>query len=980
MEADWEEAHGCPFHVSELCEMEWGEEAERERCRQKRRKRPRQEWASAPFGGDIAMLVYDEPIGEEEEEDAAAAGFPTDGELKVYSSTGRQRFHKPWFEGKLVRGGFGWTSGGVLVCLLEAGDSAMLFHADSGGAPRVLALPNQQRLVCAHVWAGGFVAVTEGLDIVEGLYLGDSVRAHVGVRATLSPVLLDHQVPGAVTVLRPFVSRDNPELAHIVLANPSRAGIVVVEGDGVVRSQFAVSQGVATSLMLVPHPTYRLIASYGMDGVLSVLPMDFCEVLVQHNCHNALQGMMRMTSLARTVPQNVLWCGLSTFALCVTWAEAPWAGPLNTGSLILSMEHKFDLLSRAHLKGSEAVTGVEDTGDRTGDELGAGDEAGAQFSFRGHCFASSEVDGVRMIGFEKSFMIRQVPESYREMFRLGSTDPAAILMDTVEMLDQGDADADASLNALIETDKIGQAVEVCLDAAEHATSAEELQRHLVRVASFGKRFFHRTRAGLSSLKERRRLAKRFVSACKFFRICLVARVQGGVAVTTKQLRVMTPGVLLDRLLYHREFFVASQLSKDAGVPIAHVVTQWAMQKIRKYSHQPQEEAKAGEVGSGTTDGQNTDTESDLVEAIVQRVDACNKRLRAGVSFAAIGAVAASLGDAKLATRLAQREVRVSQRVLLSLRVQDYDEALIIITTEVGTDPDLQLFVISECVSRMSWERVVAACAKSPMVCDLVTRYCRMTDETLHKKLLLGLDQKRAKALVLAEESCMSLDPVERVRLMKEAGSEFKDAGQRGLGQLALEHAKLLERQNELGDSVVGLSLANTVLDCFRRGLDDAAEAFATDFGLPDRVFRKIQLRGLAARKAWGRIQELSYQQSVRAVLDGADFADAFANGGQVDEAIKQTRELSDTNERKAGLLVRLGLYADALEAAYNIGNVGALEAIRKRAPDMDALVREKLEQLSQTGPPIKPKQGKERAPLAALNAARDRAAQGCAQQ
>lgn len=1055
-EGRWELARETAYQKSLLCKLTWHDEAARERRRQRQRKRSHDFKAASPFGGHIAVLVVDEfeddldqpgsprnvttsnssktnvsdigtgsifqtSVGTAEtaaatllkRQSTAMDGYFGDedleGDLRVFTSTGDLVFSKPWYEGNLAPGGFGWSQGGVLVCVLAAGDTVEVFRVDQGGAPRMFSIPTQgnRRIACAHVWAGGFVAITEDLEIVEGYHLDDPLLAIISVRARLSPVLIGGEhanAPHAISVLRPFVSREDPGMATIVVANPSSAGMIAIESDGIVRSQFALSHDVSKSKWLVPHPTYRLLASYGEDGVLSVLPMDFCQVLVRHDCTLISTPGMRPPS-----PASVRWCGLATFAICITWPEAPWSGPQHTGVLLLSMEHEFEMLSAAHLRGSSALE--ENQENRS---LQTDPERAAQFDFPPGCRAFEEADGIRLVGGEYAWLLRQVPECYRRLFGLGSTDPGAMLIETVEMLDGGDANADGGLRSLVDSDMVIDAVNTCLDAAEHATGASEAQIFLLRAASYGKRFVPASASGRTSLKERRTLARRFVEVCRLVRLCNAAREEAGIALTTKELRVMTPRVLIDRLLFMGKFHLASKLCRLAGVSTSHVVTQWAAAKIRASPLEDDEDSaaaagrsinkrangrsdaaagKTSSSSSSTNQGGNAEKGTSggnsrasnrldaLIEAISTRVETCRRKDGTMVAYATLAAVAASEGRVELARRLSDRETHLSRRVLLLLRLDDFEGALRTIATETGGDPDLHMFTISRCTQMIPIERIISLAAESPRLRELFTLFFRSTDQDMYKRLLLGLDAKKEKAFVLANESCMALRAEERAKLVTEASQELLASGQRGLSSLAADHARLVRRQNELGESLVGLSLADTILDCFRRGLDDEAEAFAKDFNFPEKTYRKTQLRGLAARKAWLRVEELSSQAAVRAVLDDADFAEVCLAGGQYEEAARYARCLEDSSEAKAPLLLRVSLFDEAMDAAFKIGNTRVLEAVRRRDPSLDSSVREKLEHLAKNGPSIKTVAAtKDRAPLAALNAARDKAAQGCAQQ
>lgn len=1199
-EAEWQDAgRGSLFHSSILCDMKWSAEKAREARRidilrklgslptprarlgnsgasgaLAHLKQPRDHVAASLFGGPIAVLSFDDfeqDIYDDFKFDEAANQLSgpelqnselnggedfgpslCEGKLRLYSSSGELVHCSNWYEGPPAPGGFGWSRGGLLVCVLASGDSAIVVKGlvdrgqdkqvshrnsklhnsppedDFTGASslenvkraeiRVLRIPtngdeNSRRIGCAHVWAGGFVAVTEDLQVIEGLNLSKQSSYRIHVRAQLSPVLLGGMVPKVVTVLRPLFNVESASSAPICVGNPSRAGIVVVESDGQVRSQFAMggsnigansdtkstaaqTKTMAVSHVLAPHPTLGLIASYGVDGELCVLPLDFCQVLVRHDCQSELERTSADAWRGIRLPSSVVWCGTSTFALAAMWSQdTPWSGKTNSGLLMLSMEHQSALLSRALMYGSnmeevvppsqnqtghdqnghagddddhEDLTGtgsaingqyggekgkgldssfeVGENSERNGGygvndtffesnglfnnapvdvpsamsnisnggynstlrsgSIGGGSGGGsrigslsplssprghpgspsslaarasqqqksknaghcARFSFKGRCFAFLEMDGVRVVGLETSCMVRQVPECFRALFRLGSTDPAAMLLDALEMVDNGDADADASLRALVESDNIYRAVETCLDAAEHATCYGVTQQNLIRAASYGKRFFHLSTSGRPA-RARKHLARRFVDVCNSIKIVTSVLLHAGTAVTNKQLRILTPKVLLDRLLYQGQFYLAQRLCQAAKVSRVHVITHWASAKIRAHSAAnaaaaaaelatavAEESGGSGPRSSPPLTPKSSSKDRQLVEDIVKRVDECFNKFGVRVPFASLAAVAAAVGNRSLALQLGARERKLSRRVLLFLQIQDYESALQAIGDDEsgkGCDPDLMLFVASECFKGLPWDEMLRLCRTNASTLSLFSRFLRTTDRNAYKKLLLDLDRKSDKALVLAKESSASLDARRRIALLRESGEEFSRSGNRSVAQLAADHAQLLERQHEISDRLVGLSLANTVLDCVRRGMDDEAEAFATRFGLKERTYRIIQLRGLAARKAWARIEELSYQQAVRAVVDDADFCEAYLKGGRKEEATKHATLLEDSSERKAELLLFLGLYEAAMEAAFNIGNVGALEHVRKRCPMLADQVKSRLETLNKEGPKIK---------------------------
>jgi len=293
----------------------------------------------------------------------------------------------------------------------------------------------------------------------------------------------------------------------------------------------------------------------------------------------------------------------------------------------------------------------------------------------------------------------------------------------------------------------------------------------------------------------------------------------------------------------------------------------------------------------------------LLVAIEKRVDECRIKYGTAASFAAIASVAAMEGRVSLAKQLAERERKVSNRILFLLSIAEYESALRVLVAKesIGMDPDLEMFVASECYGGLPWDSLVTLCDRHREVFSVFKSYLCASDQTAYKQLLLALDKKKTKAMILAEESCASYSKQERIRLVEDAASEFKAAGCKHYSLMSSEQARLLERQYELGDNIVGLSLANSVLDCFRRGLDSEAEAFASEFKLDERSFRRLQLRGLVARKDWAKIEELSCQAAVRNVLSDADFVEACIFGGNTETAKRYLSGVANADDRKSSL-------------------------------------------------------------------------------
>ena len=88
-----------------------------------------------------------------------------------------------------------------------------------------------------------------------------------------------------------------------------------------------------------------------------------------------------------------------------------------------------------------------------------------QFSFfyPGPTYAISEVDGIRVIAPDVCDFIQKVPTSSVNVFRPGSTAPAAILYDASENFQKRAPKADENIRSI--RPDLAKAVDECIDAA-----------------------------------------------------------------------------------------------------------------------------------------------------------------------------------------------------------------------------------------------------------------------------------------------------------------------------------------------------------------------------------------------------------------------------------------------------------------------------------------------------------------------------------
>ena len=422
-------------------------------------------------------------------------------------------------------------------------------------------------------------------------------------------------------------------------------------------------------------------------------------------------------------------------------------------------------------------------------------------------------------------------------------------------------------------------------------------------------------------EHRRKVALKFVESCQLCKLCALAAKDGSILITPLQLRVLTPKVLVNILLYQHSFFLASKIARMVGVPRDKILLHWAL-------------AKAENVSPDISDDQlytqiSTKIKDDALEPV-------------HFPYATVAACAASNGRMKLALHLAQQERNNASKTLLLLKLNEYEKALNQVTVTPDCDPDLFAYTLMHCITAVQcqvWNQddLFRVCASLPRMRQFLINHLRESDPKLFGLFMKTQQMHNLRAKLYAEAACMTLqDFREKMRLLAASAAEFEKANNTSKCKLSLEQAKLWEMQHSVADSLVGTSLHHTILDCFKRNNEELAEKFKKEFKLKEATYRRLQLNGLAFCKNWPKMEELSRDKNVLKHLSLMDFAQACFDTNDETEGIHYVERLPDSGD-KAFTLLRLKHYSEALECAFNIGNVGILMAIKSSCDDSNVI-------------------------------------------
>ncbi|XP_068634091.1 protein VACUOLELESS1 [Aristolochia californica] len=572
-----------------------------------------------------------------------------------------------------------------------------------------------------------------------------------------------------------------------------------------------------------------MIASFTHDGRLLVTSIDFTRIIFEYNCESALP------------PEQLVWCGRDSILLY--WDEML----LMVGPYGEPVRYLYD----------EAIILIP------------------------------ECDGVRILSNTSMEFLHRVPDSTVSIFKIGSTEPAALLYDALDHFDRRSAKADENLRLIRAS--LPKAVEACIDAAGHEFDISR-QRTLLRAASYGQAFCSQFKRDL--LQE----------MCKTLRVLnAVHNHEIGIPLSIQQYKLLTAPVLISRLINAHLHLLALRISDFLGLNQEVVIMHWACAKITASLVIP---------------------DATLLELLLDKLKLCKS-----ISYAAVAAHADKSGRRKLAAMLVEHEPHSSKQVPLLLSIGEEDTALMKATESGDTDlVYLALFHIWHMkLPPMEFFGMIQA---RPLARDLFITYARSHKREFLKNFLLTTGQLPEFAMLLWKESfeiannamASKGSPLHgpRIKLIEDAQHLFAETKEHAFeSKAAEEHAKLLRLQHELEVSTkqaifVDSSISDTIRTCIVLGNHRAALKVKAEFKVSEKKWYWLKVFALATVRDWEALEKFSKEK--RPPIGYRPFVEACIDADERAEALKYIPKLSDPRER-AESYARIGMAKEAAEAA-----------------------------------------------------------------
>lgn len=587
-------------------------------------------------------------------------------------------------------------------------------------------------------------------------------------------------------------------------------------------------------------PNGKYIALYTEDGKVWVVSSDFQNRLSEYDTR------------ARTVPKDMQWCGNDCVALA--WED------------------------EVHLVGPHG--------------------SAAKYFYDGWVHLTSDYDGIRLFTNEVCELLQKVPDVTEEVFRLGSTSPAAVLLDSIDQLDRKSPKADDNIQ-LIRSD-LDSAVDICVRAAGQEYSIH-WQKQLLRAASFGKSVLDLYNSDdFVDMTE----TLRVLNAVRFYEI--------GIPISYEQYVRLTPERLIERLVNRNEYLLALKVSEYLRLPTEKIYVHWAQQKVRLSS----------------------ESEDAIAHTIVSRL-----RSKRGISFEAIAKSAYDEGRQRLATELLNYEPRAGKQVPLLLSMGE-DTLALDKAIESG-DTDLVYFVLLSLKKNLPLAHFFRVINTRPVASALVESSARAQDLELLKDLYYQDDRRLDGANLLLSEAIAEHEAAKRNDKLKIASKLLSDTKEFSLHRSFIDEIpKLLKHQQTFEqdfqpEKFAGLSVNETMFKLIRLGAVKRAQKIQSEFKVAERPFWWVRLRALVAKRDWTELEEISKQK--RSPIGWEPFFNEVLGAGNSRVASLFVSKCIGLQPReRIEMYVKCGFVGKAAEEALKARDKEALVELRTKASGREA--------------------------------------------
>ncbi|KYR01493.1 hypothetical protein DLAC_01480 [Tieghemostelium lacteum] len=511
----------------------------------------------------------------------------------------------------------------------------------------------------------------------------------------------------------------------------------------------------------------------------------------------------------------------------------------------------------------------------------------------------TEIDGLRIISNRTSEFFGKVSDVTIDIFKIGSTSPAAMLYDATEHFINKSPRADESIRS-IKSD-LELAVNSCILAAGYEFSGSE-QSKLLTAASFGKCFLDGYNPNA------------FVNMCRSLRaLNAVRNFEIGIPLTIQQFTEIGPEEVIDKLINRRKHLLAWRMCDYLKIKSDVVLNHWACTKVR------------------------TDIDdNELSRIIINKLESVP-----GISFANIASAAYMANRKKLAAKLLEYEPKAADQVPPLIKMGESETALGK-AIESG-DTDLVYLVLLDMKRNRPLADFLEVTFSKSVAVDLLISYCKQNKDMNLLKEIYGIKQQtKEMSFTFLYEAFREPNFEKRLGSFEKSKEFFQqnkqDKDDQSNAQLVQEQIKLeilqKELENTTKESFLGMSISDTIYKLIITNDSKKAMNLKSEFKVPDKRFWWIKIKALSALDKWEELFQFSKEK--KSPIGYEPFAEVCLEQNQPTEALKYIPKVQDPVNR-VQLYIQINYYREAAEVAFKEKSIDLLNLIARKCTNPEVL-------------------------------------------
>lgn len=585
---------------------------------------------------------------------------------------------------------------------------------------------------------------------------------------------------------------------------------------------------------------------------------------------------------------------------------------------------------------------------------------------QGNLYLIPEIDCCRVISDVAVEVLQRVPPATALLLRIGSIEPAAMLLDASDAFESGSTSSDDAAHAITKTGMLSEAIEGCTDAAAKEFDIAT-QKRLLRAASYGMHF-----AFKDPKESRNVMGGSLVSAEDDAATTMPSRVTVKFVNTARKLRI------LNALRNPSVGFVLTSTQYDAISPVGVVARLIAIKKpalatsVSKYLSLPksvQLYSRASKAAAFVAAAKNL-SDADAAEGAIRIITdektgsaGASKRTSSSINrggYATVAMAANKVGRPGVANLLLMLETSVADKVPALLAAGSYADAVAVATA--ARDADFIFYTTMEYQKQCLAQNQDPAKANQAFMSTVVTKFTPESYNMLRRymgtmpdiKNQINLQVRAQKftdaAMSMARRALDSThESREKQAILGEASKIFAMGKETGFQKSCTdEYIELLKDQEILRTKYSAAEVApdsssvvSTISSILRfaginereqpRLLNDA-DKVAKKFRVPEKMLWQAKVKAFSETKQWTNLRALADSRT-KPPIGFKPFARAAIKGRQPTGDVLRYIERVTVPEERFGLYGEAGMWLKALEEAVKMKDEMRIIDVKGRCND-----------------------------------------------